>query len=641
DNSDNYDDAAKAQPPRDPLIVDFGAEGIDLKSLENGVNFDLDNNGFAEKTAWIGEEDGFLAYDRNANGLIDNGGELFGDQVIMKNGVKSASGFEALGELDENQDGVINEEDSTFRELAIWIDGNHNGRTDANELNALSSIGICSISLDYKKISLVDEETGTRKADTADVSMNVKGEERTTSISEFWFPVNTSSTTDEGTATVGNVPNIDKAIKRDGSGLLVTYCNQFITSDSPATKRYYLKKILYYLTGATNVKKNSRGGNIDAQELKVVEQFMGRDFVGVGGSDPNGKAANILKSIYEKIENQYYCLLNLKGAFGAYINTILEQEDAKNSKVLDLSFLYHVLDEKISNGDYVNVILYDFGVYFKYFDEVNDTNYYNDFVSHYNEMDDYYSTTIMQAKSGVTYMGTSERDYYSGTSSNDFIFGLESNDILYGSNGNDTMYGNEGDDYLCGDNEDDFIYGGEGNDNLYGGEGNDTLFGGEGNDNLYGGTGDDIYIYNIGDGNDKISDKDCTAGNTDTLQFGVGIKPEDITVKRAGNNLELSINGTEDRVTIDSYFIESSSGLANAYAVENIAFLDETNWTLEQMLDTVQKGTEGNDILYGYEGKDNLRGEEGNDTLYGGNGDDTLSGEEGNDTLYGGNGEDT
>lgn len=664
DNLDDYNDAADAQPPRDPLVIDFGAEGIDLKSIENGVHFDLDNNGYAEKTAWIGEEDGFLTYDRNDNGLIDNGGELFGDQVILKNGEKSKSGFDALGELDDNQDGVINEEDSVFSKLTIWIDANHNGRTDENELSDLASMGICSISLNYKKVSIVDEETGTRKADTADVIMNVNGEERITSISEFWFPINTSSSTDEGAVTVGNIPNIDNAIKRDKSGLLVSYCNQFITSKSPDSKRFYLKKILYHITGAKDIKKNSRGGNIDAQELKVVEQFMGREFVGVDGSDPNVNAANILKNIYEKIENQYYCLLNLKGAFGVYVNAILEQTDEQNNKVLDLSFLYYVLDEKISNGDYVDMILYDFGVYFRYFDEVNATNYYNDFLAHYVEKNDYYSTTILQAKSGATYVGTSEDDYYYGTSSNDFIHGLEGNDTLYGSYGNDIMYGNEGEDYLSGDNGEDTLYGGEGNDSLYGGEGKDTLYGEAGNDKLYGGTGDDVYIYNIGEGKDKIYDIDYSAENADTLQFGLGIKAEDVTVKRVGTNLEISINGTEDSVTVDSYFDESSSGLATPYAVEKIAFLDGTNWTLEQMLDMVQQGTKGNDTLFGYsyiegriddvlhglegndtllgyQGNDALYGEEGDDTLYGGTGDDTLSGGEGNDIFYGETGDDT
>lgn len=125
--SDDYDKAGSAQPPRDPLVIDLGQEGIELKSLDEGVNFDLDNNGFSEKTAWIGTEDGFLVLDRNENGKIDNGGELFGDQVTLENGRKSSSGFEALIEFDENDDGLIDEDDPVFKKLQVWVDANHNG----------------------------------------------------------------------------------------------------------------------------------------------------------------------------------------------------------------------------------------------------------------------------------------------------------------------------------------------------------------------------------------------------------------------------------------------------------------------------------------------------------------------------------
>lgn len=114
EESDEFDKAGKAQPPRDPLVIDLGEEGITLHSISNGVNFDLDNNGFAEKTAWIGTEDGFLAFDRNGNGKIDNGGELFGDQVILSDGSKSTSGFDALADIDENSDGIIDSNDSIF-----------------------------------------------------------------------------------------------------------------------------------------------------------------------------------------------------------------------------------------------------------------------------------------------------------------------------------------------------------------------------------------------------------------------------------------------------------------------------------------------------------------------------------------------
>lgn len=127
EKNSSFNNAAKAQPPRDPLIIDLGKQGIELTTLDNGVNFDIDNNTFAEKTAWIGLEDGFLVLDRNENGKIDNGGELFGDQVILKSGLKSTSGFEALMEFDENKDGVIDKKDAIYSSLKVWIDENQNG----------------------------------------------------------------------------------------------------------------------------------------------------------------------------------------------------------------------------------------------------------------------------------------------------------------------------------------------------------------------------------------------------------------------------------------------------------------------------------------------------------------------------------
>ncbi len=99
--SDGANEAGSKQPPRDPLVIDLGKKGIELTNVDGGVHFDLDKNGFAQKTAWIGTEDGFLALDRNRNEIIDDGGELFGDQVDL-DGKLAASGFEALKQLDDN-----------------------------------------------------------------------------------------------------------------------------------------------------------------------------------------------------------------------------------------------------------------------------------------------------------------------------------------------------------------------------------------------------------------------------------------------------------------------------------------------------------------------------------------------------------
>ena len=294
---DLFADAADAQPPRDPLAIDLGALGINLTTLENGVNFDLDKNGFAEKTAWIGIEDGFLVLDRNRDGIINDGGELFGDQVEMSNGLISASGFEALADLDENADGVIDHNDSIWNDLRIWVDANHNGVSDSGELKTFNELGIVSISLDVTREENVDTTTGTMEAE---FSMVIFADGTQRKISEFWFPVNTNDTTQtdengEIIKTIGTVPDISQAIAEDDSGRLAELYKAFCSSDDFVNKRYLLKQILYFITDATDINPNARGGNIDARDLKIIEAFMGREFMGVGGKNPNANAANILK----------------------------------------------------------------------------------------------------------------------------------------------------------------------------------------------------------------------------------------------------------------------------------------------------------------------------------------------------------
>lgn len=649
-NADDYDKAGKEQPPRDPLIIDFGSEGIQLKSLENGVNFDLDNNGFAEKTAWIGEEDGFLAYDRNENGKIDNGGELFGDQVILKNGKKSTSGFEALGELDDNNDNIIDKEDLVFHKLLIWFDKNHNGKTESQELKSFSDMEVQTISLDYRKTSLKDEETGTRIAETSHVTIGSGNDTKTTQMSEFWFPVNTTSTTHDGKVTVGNVPDIQKAIEQDESGRLCQYCSQFLTENDPAAKRYYLKNILYFLTNATDIPINSRGGNIDARDLKVIEQFMGRSFEGVGGTNPNVNAASILKQIYETIENQYYTLLNFHGALGAYQKAIYEYEDSNHHNALNLSFLYDILDQKLEYGDDLTTIVYDLAVYLKLFDQANKTDYYQNFLSHYSQKSSQYATTIQQAENGVTYLGTSGKDSYNGTARQDYIFGLESNDTLYGSSGNDTINGNEGNDVLSGE---------AGNDVLYGKAGNDTLDGGAGNDRLIGGQDDDTYIFGAGYGQDTILD--LSGKNTIKLE---GLKAKDIVVNGTGDaDATIRIKGTKDTLTIRKFcqgeefqnynlaFDDATMHVTDSNSPFHCIYGDKDAETLKAVVessylcgyqgDDIIIGSGGNDILYGNEGNDIIDAGQGDDTVFGGEGDDVIDGEEGNDVLYGGSGTDT
>src|SRR3990172_1789067 len=102
----------------------------------------------------------------------------------------------------------------------------------------------------------------------------------------------------------------------------------------------------------------------------------------------------------------------------------------------------------------------------------------------------------------------------------------------------------------------DTIYGYEGNDTIYGYDGNDFLDGGEGSDLLYGGTGNDTYIFGTGYGTDTVQENDSTGGNTDTVQLG--INPIDVVFAQATNNLDLTIHGTTDKLTVQSWYTGSA-----------------------------------------------------------------------------------
>ena len=78
----------------DPLILDLDGDGIvNTTGLKAGTYFDYDGNGFAELTGWVGQGDGLLVWDRNGNGVIDDGTELFGDNTLLANGMRAASSF--------------------------------------------------------------------------------------------------------------------------------------------------------------------------------------------------------------------------------------------------------------------------------------------------------------------------------------------------------------------------------------------------------------------------------------------------------------------------------------------------------------------------------------------------------------------
>jgi len=131
----------------DPLILDLDDDGLEISPLSKGVLFDANGDTIKTGTAWAASDDGMLVWDRNGNGLIDSGAELFGDETVLANGKKAANGFVALAELDSNADGKFDLNDAQYASLRIWRDMNQDGISQADELQTLADSGVKSISL--------------------------------------------------------------------------------------------------------------------------------------------------------------------------------------------------------------------------------------------------------------------------------------------------------------------------------------------------------------------------------------------------------------------------------------------------------------------------------------------------------------
>ncbi len=581
-----------AENQASPIIIDLDGDGIETLSVSSGVFFDHDGNQFAENTGWVAPDDGLLIFDRDGNGQIDSGSELFGNNTLLKSGKLAANGYQALQELDENKDGQLNSDDAIWASLRIWQDGNSNGRVDEGELLSIEEAGVAAIGTGYSTSQYVDEQGNAhRQTSTITRSDGAVGQS-----ADVWFAANKGYSRYTGDVTLsaeiqalpyirgfGNMADLHTAMSLNPQ--LIALVQQFVADPMAAKASGLIEKLLFTWAGVTDIAENSRGSYIDARQLAVLETAAGRGYRNTvnGTVNPLSSAAALLQDEYRR--------------FAAYTEACLL---ATTVYARDFDFIHLQLSPDLSG------LTLNFEV----------------FEAHLN--------TLMQTDMG-RYLQVSNVLY----AWMEYLPSFADVRVRLGIPEALTFTGSDNADVVTGKNT------------------NDVLWGGKGNDQLKGGYGDDTYLFNAGDGQDTIIESSGT--DTLRLGEGLLAEQAVLSRQRVQgyDSLVLGFRDRADSVIIQGYFSLDSYQVeqivfadGTVWDVAAVKAMLLAGTAAAQSLQAYREGSEiraggGNDVLTGDSGNDALYGEAGDDTLDGSFGNDLLSGGTGNDLLKGGYGDDT
>jgi len=657
---DNLQEYIRIAEARDsPLILDLDGDGVETHAKSSNLHFDLDANSFMEQTGWVGADDGLLVVDRNNNGLIDDGTELFGNHTWLENGEKAANGFEALAEFDTNHDGQVNADDAAFDALRIWRDVNQNGQTDSGELSSLTDAGVASLRTSYDLTNFIDDNNNAHRQ----VGSFTLNDGSTRDLVDVWFEVDLARTQAKDLIDVnetiaqlpdiqgmGHVRSLHQAMARDESGELQRLVEKFTQTESIADRHALMPELLYRWSGVWDVDPTSRGDYVnDARKVEAIEAFFGKPFyqwMGTG-ENPEINASQDIHVAIGQLQSHIYGKLAFQTHYKHLLDLVTWQYESEGAVSFNTEHLLEALPLGSKEGtdllyvlDVANSLrgLNDIGEQIRLQASKLDPSASKEFWG--------YERSVVTWQEDDAFLSTSQ-PLHQG----DHYF----NEELYGGRSaydNDILLGDTRDNQLSGGQGNDFLFGGDGDDQLEGGLGNDILIGGGGNDSLFGGLGSDTYYWSLGDGNDIVYNQKSTLysalDDLDVFQFGKDVTAENITWARSNDDLVgyvTSETGISNQLTFKHWFRGALSQV-DELRLNDGSVLDKTVIEASVVIlgtegdDRVTSPSSGDDQMFGLDGNDYLNGGVGSDHLYGDDGDDELQGGEGDDHLYGGSGSD-
>jgi hypothetical protein len=608
-------------PPTSPLVVDLDGDGVELIGLgASEALFDLNVDGFAELTGWAKADDGFLACDRDGDGVIDDNLELFGT------GAGHASGFLHLAELDSNGDGVIDGADADFVALSIWRDLDGDGVTDDGELRPLADFGIASIDLAATMVNETNEGNLIKYR-----SYVTYADGSTTVVDDVFFGTDArvaARRLPDGfvwqyealvvpvLAGYGTVASTWVALSEDGD--LLTSAKALLTrldAGDIAGFRTDFESFVLAWAGVSGVAPGSRGTYVDARHLAFLEALYGQPFN--GGSNPaavNGAALEQqFAQLVEKLAARFMAQAPVSSLVLGTVNSLDDHP---------LAFLLPLAEELRSGNFRLGGPLE--ASLLAALDAIGAGGASIDLVGS--------ALRMTRHDLGYADVGALGADLAATALAFDRDDGLAF-ELAATVSGMASLTGGETADTLAASSTATAVHGGGGDDVLDGGSKADWLIGGRGNDALRGGEGGDTYLYSFGDGDDVLYD---SAGSTpvDRLVLGPGVAPADVTLIRSTSDLDdltLSFAGGGSVLLNEQFRSEF-------YGLDFIDFADASSWNRADLRTRwlAVVSTDGDDVIDGFNVGDTITGGRGNDTLRGGEGGDTYlyNTGDGDDVVY-------